>query len=90
MIQDVQFTSNLELIETANKNRKVQINKTYQHFKGGLYIVEDIARHSETQMEMVVYRSLKTGELWVRPVEMFLDIKQTDQGYAFRFTQYFL
>ena len=46
----------------------------YRHFKGGLYEVLGIARHSETQEELVVYRALY-GErgLWVRPRKMFLE-----------------
>ena len=44
----------------------------YRHFKGGLYEVIGIARHSETQEEMVVYRPLYgEGGLWVRPRRMF-------------------
>ena len=44
----------------------------YRHFKGGLYEVIGIARHSETGEEMVVYRALY-GErgLWVRPARMW-------------------
>lgn len=45
---------------------------TYRHFKGGMYEVLGIARHSETQEEMVVYRPLYgEGGLWVRPRAMF-------------------
>ena len=46
----------------------------YRHFKGGLYRVEGIARHSETLEEMVIYRA-EYGErgIWVRPKEMFLE-----------------
>ena len=41
----------------------------YRHFKGGLYEVIGVARHSETLEEMVVYRALYgDGGLWVRPV----------------------
>ena len=46
----------------------------YQHFKGGEYDVIDIARHSETDDWMVVYRPLYgERELWVRPLEMFIE-----------------
>ncbi len=45
---------------------------TYQHFKGNLYKVIGIAKHSETLELMVVYRALSTDHnLWVRPYEMF-------------------
>ena len=44
----------------------------YQHYKGQQYHVIDVARHSETEEELVVYRALY-GErgLWVRPKAMF-------------------
>ena len=44
----------------------------YRHFKGNYYEVIDMARHSETMEEMVVYRALY-GEhgLWVRPAVMW-------------------
>ena len=44
----------------------------YQHYKGNHYEVIGVARHSETEEELVVYRALY-GErgLWVRPREMF-------------------
>ena len=46
----------------------------YRHFKGGLYEVLGVARHSETEEEFVVYRPLYgDGGLWVRPRAMFLD-----------------
>jgi hypothetical protein len=53
--------------------RELKIHGVYRHFKGNLYIVEGVARHSETDEMMVVYRQLY-GEhaLWCRPLEMFL------------------
>ena len=53
--------------------REVQINRVYKHFKGNYYIVVDIATHSETKEQYVVYRQLYgDGKLWIRPLEMFL------------------
>lgn len=44
----------------------------YRHYKGGLYTVLGIARHSESGEWMVVYRP-EYGEraMWVRPLTMF-------------------
>ncbi len=46
----------------------------YLHYKGGLYAVIDVVRHSETLEPMVLYRTLY-GErgLWVRPAAMFTE-----------------
>ena len=54
--------------------RELKINKVYKHFKGNLYLVEDIAIHSETMEKYVVYRALYgENELYVRPYEMFME-----------------
>ena len=46
----------------------------YRHYKGNEYEVIDIARHSESEEEMVVYRKLYGDHsLWVRPLSMFQD-----------------
>ncbi len=44
----------------------------YRHYKGNDYLVLGIARHSETEEELVVYRQ-DYGDrgLWVRPLAMF-------------------
>ena len=45
---------------------------TYRHYKGNLYEVLDVARHSETEEWVVVYRALYGDRgLWVRPLDMF-------------------
>ena len=53
--------------------RKIKIKGIYRHFKGNYYLVEDIAKDSETKNEYVVYRALYgNNELWIRPLDMFL------------------
>lgn len=46
----------------------------YRHYKGGLYEVTGVARHSESLEPMVVYRPLYgDGGSWVRPFHMFFE-----------------
>ena len=46
----------------------------YRHYKGNFYEVLAVARHSETEEELVVYRKLYDDHsLWVRPLGMFLE-----------------
>ena len=53
--------------------KEKMVGKRYRHFKGGIYIVTDIAVHSETEGLMVVYKSFKEPTLtWVRPLSMFV------------------
>lgn len=46
----------------------------YRHYKGREYTVLGVARHSETEEELVVYRQ-EYGDrgLWVRPARMFVE-----------------
>lgn len=54
-------------------NRKIKINSIYKHFKGDLYLVENIATHSETNEKYVVYRRLYDDcSIWIRPYDMFI------------------
>lgn len=53
--------------------QELQLKRIYRHFKGDYYLVEDVARDSETEEEYVVYRKLyDDGGLWIRPKAMFL------------------
>ena len=53
--------------------RELKLKRVYRHFKGDYYLVEDIARHSETGEELVLSRKLyDDGSLWARPLSMFL------------------
>ena len=46
----------------------------YRHYKGNEYTVLGVARHSETEEALVVYRQ-EYGDrgLWVRPLSMFAE-----------------
>ncbi len=55
-------------------NPDIIIHGVYQHYKGDYYIVEDIAKHTETGEELVIYRGLyEDAPLWARPKTMFLE-----------------
>ena len=58
----------------------------YQHYKGKEYTVLGVARHSETEEELVVYRQ-EYGDraLWVRPRTMFLETVEVDGQRVPRF-----
>lgn len=44
----------------------------YRHYKGNEYEVIGIAKHSETSVELVIYRALYGGkDLWARPLKIF-------------------
>jgi len=60
---------------------EIKINAIYRHYKGDLYLVEDVATHSETGEKMVIYRGLYgNSPLYVRPKCLFLD--ELDQETA--------
>ena len=63
----------------------------YKHYKGKLYEVIGVARHSETMEELVVYKALYESEfgknaLWARPKAMFLETVTVDGKEVPRFT----
>ena len=59
----------------------------YRHFKGKEYEVLGVARHSETEEELVVYRALYGNfGLWVRPVSMWNETVERDGKTFCRFT----
>ena len=61
---------------------------TYRHYKGNLYEVLGVARHSETEEEVVVYRALYgDGGLWVRPLAMFEETVLVDGRQVPRFAR---
>ena len=58
----------------------------YRHYKGPEYRVLGVARHSETEQQMVVYQALYGDYgLWVRPLEMFCESVEVDGETVPRF-----
>jgi hypothetical protein len=58
----------------------------YRHYKGKEYQVIGVAKHSETEEDLVVYRALY-GEfgLWVRPEKMFREKIEIEGKLVYRF-----
>jgi len=72
--------------------RKVKIKGYYKHFKGKMYMVEDIAKDCETLEDVVVYRALYDNkQLWVRKYSDFISevdhIKYPDVKQKYRFEE---
>lgn len=68
--------------------------RVVRHFKGKFYLILDIALHTETGEEMIVYKALYGEcELYVRPIDVFLSkvdkekYPDTDQEYRFEFVE---
>jgi hypothetical protein len=58
----------------------------YRHYKGKEYEVIGVAKHSETEEEFVVYRTLYGDHsLWIRPKAMFEESVTVDGRVIPRF-----
>lgn len=49
-----------------------QAGERWRHFKGDVYRIDKVVRHSETKEKMVVYFD-NAGNYWTRPLSMWHD-----------------
>lgn len=81
------FKNNFAIVIKKNYNdsmQKIEVGKTYIHYKGNKYKIIALAKHSETLEDMVVYQSLAQGGIWVRPMSMWNNV--IDDKGTLRFT----
>lgn len=77
-----------ELQPINYKEYGVEIGATYQHYKGNLFKIVGVARHSETLEPLVVYIALYgNGELWARPLTMWNNIVEYEGKKVERFSK---
>ena len=54
--------------------------KVYKHFKGGYVLVLGIAKHSDREENLVIYKGLGNGKLYARPIESFCEMVTDSEG----------
>lgn len=79
---------NVENVDSAPQ--QIKVGRVYRHFKGKLYLVLAIAKHSETGDPFVVYKALYGDcQVYIRPYMMFASEvdheKYPDVKQQFRF-----
>ena len=64
--------------------QEITVGKRYRHYKGNIYKIIALAKHSESVEDMIVYQSEKAGDIWVRPMKMWNEV--VDDSGTLRFT----
>lgn len=67
--------------------------KLVRHFKGDIYQIIDIAKHTESGEELVIYRALYGDcKIYARPLSMFIEKvpegKENPTGQEYRFAKF--
>lgn len=68
-------------------NRVLRPGALYKHYKGNLYKINMVAKHTETEEDLVIYHAIeKPEQIWARPVSMFNESVIIDSKTVLRFT----
>lgn len=62
-----------KLTPLENQRLRKMIGRVVTHFKGKDYLVLDVAEHTETGEDLVIYKALYgSNNVYARPIKMFL------------------
>lgn len=67
-------------MDKADWKQYPKISGLYKHYKGGTYEVITLAKHSETDEALVVYKSIEYGSVHARPLSMWFEIVVNGSG----------
>lgn len=71
-----------------SRTARIMLNKRFRHFKGNEYVVIALGKDTESMNDVVVYQALYgDNEVWVRPLEMFLDSVLVNGKIVDRFSE---
>ena len=59
--------------------QEITVGKIYKHYKGNVYKIVALAKHSETEEDMIVYQNVYKGDIWVRPKSMWNEVVKDGQ-----------
>lgn len=71
-------------------NSRLKTGDIVRHFKGGTYEILCIAKHTEDNIDLVIYKNIYAPDkIWARPIEMFMGkvnkTKYPDATQEYRF-----
>ena len=61
------------ILEKVKSEVMVKVGAKYKHFKGMEVTVLMIAKDSDTLEDIVVYKELSDGSIWIRPAKNWFD-----------------
>lgn len=66
--------------------QEITVGKIYKHYKGNVYKIIALGKHSETEEDMIVYQNVDKGDIWVRPKSMWNEEVLVDGKKVLRFS----